>query len=276
MNQLWPEEQQSAAAVEAATAGSIAPPPALFDQAQPNHPRGKIDAITYDSETVGTKRQALVYTPPGFSKDNSYNVLYLLHGIGGDEREWFNNGSPQFILDNLYAEKKLAEVIVVFPNGRAMVNDRAEGDLFAEDKIAAFTTFEDDLLHDLIPYIEANYPVMTKRDNRAIAGLSMGGGQSLNIGLRHLDRFAWIGAFSPAPNTLEPDQLLPNAEEASKTLDLLWISCGDADNLLYVSERTTAYLKEKQVPHLWLEEAGGHDWPVWKNGLYQFAQRIFR
>ncbi|TYP76844.1 alpha/beta hydrolase [Paenibacillus methanolicus] len=282
MNQLWPEEQQPAAAhsseaaVEAAIAGSIAPPATGFDQEQPDTARGKIDAITYDSGTVGTKRQALVYTPPGFSRDKTYNVLYLLHGIGGDEREWFNNGSPQHILDNLYAQKNLAEVIVVFPNGRAMANDRAEGDLFAEDKIAAFTTFEDDLLNDLIPYIEANYPVLTKRDNRAIAGLSMGGGQSLNIGLRHLDRFAWIGAFSPAPNTLEPVELLPNADEASKTLHLLWISCGDADNLLFVSERTTAFLKEKQVPHLWLEEAGGHDWPVWKNGLYQFAQRIFR
>ncbi|MFC4098254.1 alpha/beta hydrolase [Paenibacillus xanthanilyticus] len=282
MNSLWSEEQQptaaqsTEAAIEAASAGNIAPPPAGFDQEQPDLARGKIDAITYPSATVGTTRQALVYTPPGFSNDKSYNVLYLLHGIGGDEREWFHNGSPQLILDNLYAEKKLADVIVVFPNGRAMANDRAEGDLFAEDKIAAFTTFEDDLLLDLIPYIEANYPVLTERDNRAIAGLSMGGGQSLNIGLRHLDRFAWIGAFSPAPNTLEPNQLLPDAEAASKNIHLLWISCGDADNLLFVSERTTAYLKEKQVPHVWLEEAGGHDWPVWKSGLYQFAQWIFR
>nr|WP_246427420.1 alpha/beta hydrolase-fold protein [Paenibacillus phyllosphaerae] len=237
---------------------------------------GAIDVITYDSKTVGTKRHALVYTPPGFSKDNSYPVLYLLHGIGGDEYEWFNHGRPQAILDNLHANKQIAECIVVFPNGRAMVNDRAEGDLFAPDKIAAFTTFEQDLLHDLIPYIETRYPVLTDRENRAIAGLSMGGGQSLNIGLRHLERFAWVGAFSPAPNTLAPAELIPHVDEASERIKLLWLSCGKADDLYYVSERTLAFLVERHVPHLWLEESGGHDWTVWKSGLYQFAQRIFQ
>lgn len=234
-----------------------------------------METITYSSKTVGNERQALVYKPPGYSESKKYNVLYLLHGIGGDELEWFNNGAPHIILDNLYADQKIADMIVVLPNGRAMLNDRAEGDIFAVDKVAAFSTFTNDLLNDLIPFVEAKYSVLTGRENRAIAGLSMGGGQSLNIGLHHLNRFAWIGAFSPAPNTLEPALLLPNPEEASHLLNLLWISCGDVDNLLYVSERTESYLSTNQVPHIWLKETGDHDWNVWKNGLYQFSQRIF-
>jgi len=217
----------------------------------------------------------MVYTPPGYSETKKYNVLYLLHGIGGDELEWFNNGAPQIILDNLYADDKLSDMIVVLPNGRAMLNDRAEGDIFAEDKVAAFSTFTNDLLDDLIPFIEEKYSVLTERENRAIAGLSMGGGQSLNIGLQHLNLFAWIGAFSPAPNTLEPAELIPNPEEASQLLKLLWISCGDADNLMYISERTESYLSANKVPHIWLKDTGNHDWNVWKNGLYQFTQRIF-
>lgn len=253
----------------------VTAPPAGFDQPRANIEHGSMETITYDSKTVGSKRQAMVYKPPGYSESKNYNVLYLLHGIGGDEMEWFNNGSPEIILDNLYAEHKLADMIVVLPNGRAMANDRAEGDIFAADNIAAFTTFTEDLLVDLIPFIEDKYSVFTERENRAIAGLSMGGGQSLNIGLQHLNQFAWVGAFSPAPNTLEPEQLLPNPKEALKQLRLLWISCGDADDLLYVSERTESYLTEHQVPHIWFKESGNHDWNVWKNGLYQFAQRIF-
>ena len=153
-----------------------------------------METVVYASETVGNDRKAMIYTPPGYAEDNVYNVLYLLHGIGGDESEWHRHGDPQTILDNLYADGKLAPMVVVFPNGRAMPNDRAEGDLFAPDKIKAFETFDFDLLSDLIPYIESRYSVSTGRENRAIAGLSMGGA-ILNIGLKHLDRFAWIGAF---------------------------------------------------------------------------------
>ena len=253
----------------------VTAPPVHFDQERANIEHGSMETITYSSKTVGNERQAMVYTPPGYSETKKYNVLYLLHGIGGDELEWFNNGAPQIILDNLYADNKLSDMIVVLPNGRAMLNDRAEGDIFAEDKVAAFSTFTNDLLDDLIPFIEAKYSVLTERENRAIAGLSMGGGQSLNIGLQHLNLFAWVGAFSPAPNTLEPAELIPNPEEASQLLKLLWISCGDADNLMYVSERTESYLSANKVPHIWLKDTGDHDWNVWKNGLYQFAQRIF-
>ncbi|MNW47198.1 alpha/beta hydrolase-fold protein [Paenibacillus sp. FSL R7-0216] len=237
---------------------------------------GSIEVVEYRSTTVGTQRKTRIYTPPGFSRNQTYPVLYLLHGIGGDEHEWFEHGEPHLILDRLYADGKLAPMIVVMPNGRAMPEDRAEGDLFAPEKLEAFERFEWDLLHDLIPFVEATYPVSTGRESRAIAGLSMGGGQSLNIGLSHLDQFAWIGAFSPAPNTKTPEQLAPNPQEAATRMSLLWLSCGDEDNLKYVSDRTHAYFAEQGVPHIWVEEQGGHDWPVWRNGLSEFSQRIFR
>ncbi|HVK46663.1 MAG TPA: alpha/beta hydrolase-fold protein, partial [Pseudobacter sp.] len=126
--------------------------PAGFDVEKSGIPHGKIDTVSYNSKTVGTVRKAIVYTPPGFSTRNKYAVLYLLHGIGGDEKEWLNNGKPQVILDNLYAEGKLAPMIVVMPNGRAMKDDRASGNIMAPDKVQAFATFEQDLLNDLIPF----------------------------------------------------------------------------------------------------------------------------
>ncbi|UOU97809.1 alpha/beta hydrolase-fold protein [Chryseobacterium daecheongense] len=130
--------------------------PQDFDIEKKEIPHGKIDTIQYSSATVGTTRKALVYTPPGFKKGSKYPVLYLLHGIGGDEKEWFRNGTPQIILDNLYAKGKLTPMIVVLPNGRAMKDDRATGDIMAKDKVEAFATFEKDLLNDLIPFIEKN------------------------------------------------------------------------------------------------------------------------
>src|SRR6187549_3103860 len=187
--------------------------PAGFDSVRAGIPHGKIDTITYNSKTVGNSRRALIYTPPGYSKKNKYPVLYLLHGIGGDEKEWLNGGKPQVILDNLYAEGKLVPMIVVMPNGRAMKDDRAGGNVFDSAKVQAFATFEKDLLNDLIPYIEKNFPVVNDRERRAIAGLSMGGGQSLNFGLGNLDQFAWIGDFSSAPNTKPAAQLIPDPEE---------------------------------------------------------------
>ncbi|MEJ5352489.1 MAG: alpha/beta hydrolase-fold protein [Melioribacteraceae bacterium] len=252
-------------------------PPSGYDLYRSNIPHGKIATITYYSTTVGVNRQALIYTPPSYSEDKKYNVLYLLHGIGGDEREWYNNGNPHIILDNLYAEQKLEPMIVVLPNGRAMVNDDATGDIFAPDKVKAFETFEWDLLHDLIPFIDSHYPVLTSRENRAIAGLSMGGGQALNFGLAHLDTFAWVGAFSPAPNTKLPNQLVPNPSFVADHILQLWISCGSNDGLLYISKQTHEYLERYGVPHIYhIVPGAGHDWTVWKHGLYYFSQLIFK
>ena len=250
--------------------------PAGFDMQRSEIPHGKIDTISYPSKTVGTTRRALIYTPPGYSKKIKYPVLYLLHGIGGDEKEWLNGGKPQVILDNLYADGRLAPMIVVMPNGRAMKDDRATGNIMAPDKVQAFATFEKDLLNDLIPYIEKNFPVFNDQPHRAIAGLSMGGGQSLNFGLGNPDRFAWVGGFSSAPNTKKPEELLPDPELVKKNLKLLWISCGDNDGLITISKRTHDYLVEKQVPHIYYIEPGVHDFKVWKNGLYMFSQFLFK
>ncbi|MFC0772018.1 alpha/beta hydrolase-fold protein [Terrimonas alba] len=250
--------------------------PSGFDSLRADIPHGKVDTITYASKTVGTNRRAIIYTPPGFSKKKKYPVLYLLHGIGGDEKEWLNGGKPQVILDNLYAQNKIAPMIVVMPNGRAMKDDRAVGNIFDSVKVKAFATFEQDLLNDLVPHIEKKFPVLKDRESRAIAGLSMGGGQSLNFGLGNLDKFAWVGGFSSAPNTKRPEELVPDPEAAKNKLKLLWISCGDNDGLIRFSQRTHDYLYEKNVPHIYYIEPGVHDFKVWKNGLYMFSQLLFK
>ena len=216
----------------------------------------------------------LVYTPPNYSPTTKYPVLYLLHGIGGDETEWQRFTQPENLLDNLIADGKAAPMILVFPNGRAQKNDRAEGNVFSH--APAFANFEGDLLNDVIPAIEARYSVHADREHRALAGLSMGGGQTLNFGLTHLDRFAWIGAFSAAPNTKPAAELVPDPAAATKQLKLLWLSCGNRDGLIAISQRMHRYLKEHGVPHVWHVDDHAHDPAHWGNNLYHFAQRVFR
>ena len=247
--------------------------PAGFDKVREGIPHGKIETVEYDSKSVGVKRKLLVYTPPGFDKSQKYPVLYLLHGIGGTEREWADNGAPDAILDNLYAERRLAPMIVVMPNGRAQANDRAEGNVFAT--APAFGEFDKDLLGSVIPFVEAQYPVIGDRAHRALAGLSMGGGQSLDFGLAHPDTFGWVGGFSSAPNTIPPAKLVPEPEKL-KDMKLIWISCGDQDGLIGISQGVHSYLKEKSVPHVWHVDSGPHNFAVWKNDLYLFSQLIFR
>lgn len=248
-------------------------PPAGFNKKRDDIPHGKLEMIEYESKTVGTTRKMQVYTPPGYSKDKKYPVLYLLHGIGGDETEWERFATPDVLLDNLIADGKAVPMIIVMPNGRAQKNDRAEGDVFAAGP--AFAVFEQDLLQDVIPAIEARYSVQADREHRALAGLSMGGGQSLNFGLGHLDTFAWVGGFSSAPNTKPPEQLVPDPAAATQKLKLLWLSCGNKDGLIRISQGVHAYLKEKQVPHVWHVDGNAHDATHWRNNLWLFAQRIF-
>ena len=176
-------------------------------------------------------------------------MLYLLHGIGGDENEWPRGGTPDVILDNLYADKKLVPMIVVMPNGRAG-KDVTARDPFPKQG-PAFAAFEEDLLKDLIPFVEKTYSVKADRESRAIAGLSMGGGQSLNFGLNNLDTFAWVGGFSSAPNTRRPADLIKDHAEAAKKLKLLYVACGDKDGLFRISEGVHKMLDEKKVPHVY-------------------------
>lgn len=249
-------------------------PPEGYKTERDGIPRGKLEMIEYESKSVGNTRKMNVYTPPGYSADQKYPVLYLLHGIGGDESEWQRVCGPGVVLDNLIADGKAVPMIVVMPNGRAQKNDRAEGNVFAA--APAFAKFEDDLLKDVIPTIESRYSVQADRDHRALAGLSMGGGQSLNFGLSHLDTFAWIGGFSSAPNTLPPDQLVPDPAEAKGQLKLLWLGCGNKDGLIRVSQGVHAYLKEHDVPHVWHVDGHGHDADEWGKNLYLFTQKLFK
>jgi enterochelin esterase-like enzyme len=256
-------------------------PPEGFDKPREGIDRGKLERVDYDSKTVGVKRWMQVYTPPGYSKEKKYPVLYLLHGIGGNEREeWARGGVPHVILDNLIAEKKIEPLILVLPNGNATTNTAGGGAGGSGGRAAGFggwgKPFENDLIKDIIPFIEANYSVKADRESRALAGLSMGGGQSLNIGLGNLDTFAWIGGFSSAPNTNPPEQLVPDPDKATKQLKLLYLSCGNKDGLIRISQGVHAYLKEKNVPHIWHVDDHAHDFQHWKKGLYNFAQLVFK
>ncbi|ARA93870.1 enterochelin esterase [Rhodothermaceae bacterium RA] len=248
-------------------------PPAGIDVKREGIPHGRLEMIEYDSRTVGTTRRMQVYTPPGYTTDEKYPVLYLLHGIGGDETEWQRFASPDILLDNLIADGKAVPMIIVMPNGRAQKNDRAEGDVFAS--APAFANFERDLLDDVILTIESRYSTYNDREHRALAGLSMGGGQSLNFGLTHLDTFAWIGAFSAAPNTKPPAELVPDPAATTEQLELLFLSCGNQDGLIHISQGMHAYLKEHDVPHVWHVDEHGHDATHWRNSLYHFAQMLF-
>lgn len=241
---------------------------------RPGIARGQLEMIGYDSKTVGTRRAMQVYTPPGYSREKRYPVLYLLHGIGGDETEWQRFATPNVLLDNLIADGKAAPMIVVMPNGRAQVNDRAEGDVYAGS--AAFANFERDLLDDVIPAIESRYSASPSREQRALAGLSMGGGQTLNFGLAHLDRFAWLGAFSSAPNTKAPAELVPSPAAVIEQLKLFYLSCGNKDGLFGISQGLHVFLKAHSVPHLWNVDGHAHDPTHWRNNLYHFVQRLFR
>ena len=257
-------------------------PPDGFDKAREGIEHGKLERVDYESKTVGVKRWMQVYTPPGYSTEKKYPVLYLLHGIGGNEREeWAKGGVPHVILDNLIAEKKVEPMILVLPNGNATTNTAGGG--FGGGgggRAGGFggwgKPFEDDLIKDIIPFIESHYSVKADRESRALAGLSMGGGQSLNIGLANLDTFAWVGGFSSAPNTKPAAELVPDPEKAKEKLKLLYISCGNKDGLIRISQGVHSYLKEKNVPHTWHVDEHAHDFQHWKKGLYNFSQLIFK
>jgi xylan 1,4-beta-xylosidase len=253
---------------------AFAEPPPGFDVERQDVPHGQLEMVTYESKSVGATRRMQVYTPPGYTTAREYPVLYLLHGIGGDETEWQRFATPNVLLDNLIADGRAEPMIIVMPNGRAQKNDRAEGDVFAA--APAFAAFERDLLDDVIPAIESRYSAEADREHRAIAGLSMGGGQSLNFGLTHLDTFAWVGGFSSAPNTRPPSELVPDPAEARDRLRLLWVSGGTRDGLFGISQGFHAYLKASGVPHVWHADGNGHDPTHWKNSLYHFLQLVFR
>jgi enterochelin esterase-like enzyme len=252
--------------------------PVGFNKPSTNGMGGRIEVFEYASKVTGVKRKAVVYLPPHYSSDRIYPVLYLLHGIAGNEWEWSAYIHADAIIDNLIADGKAVPMIVVMPNGRALVDDRvpAPDKTYSAENAGGFARSERDLLDCLIPAIQAKYSASTNREDRALAGLSMGGGQSLNFGLTHLDTFAWVGGFSSAPNTKPPAELVPDPAAASKQLKLLYVSCGNKDGLISISQGVHVYLKEQNVPHIWNVDDHGHNADTWGSNLYHFAQRLFQ
>jgi enterochelin esterase-like enzyme len=251
-------------------------PPADYRNLPATGLRGRLEVFEYESAVTGTRRKAQVYLPPGHSPEKQYPVLYLLHGIGGNEHEWTGYVKAHAILDNLIAGGRAVPMIVVLPNGRAMVDDRPPANPFNPENVKAFADFERDLLGSLLPAVQAKYSTLTDREHRALAGLSMGGGQALNFGLGHLDTFAWLGAFSSAPNTKPPAELLPSPDVARAQLKLLYLSCGNKDGLINFSQAVHLYAKEHDLPHVWNVDDHAHDGETWGGNLYHFTQRIFR
>jgi enterochelin esterase-like enzyme len=263
--------------------------PAGFDVARENIPRGTVETIGYESKSAGTKRTLVVHLPPGYSKANTYPVFYLLHGAGGNETSWQMQGKADVILDNLYADRKLTPMIVVMPNGIPQVAPVASPEAGAPQAAApagrgrgrgnfqaSNALFEADLLKDIIPFIDSRYSTKADREHRAVAGLSLGGGQSFTIGLRNLNTFAWVGGFSSAIIGVQPADLAANPENLRRQLKLLWVSCGSEDTLLGASQTLHQALKAGNVPHIWHVEPGAHVWPVWKNDLYLLSQLLFK
>lgn len=229
-------------------------------------PRGAVHLHRYDSKTLGVTRGLNVYTPPDYFQDQieSYPVLYLLHGAGDNERGWSTIGRAGVILDNLIAEGKAAPMIVVMPDGHA---PQREG-------IA--NAFREDLLNDIIPYVETYYRVKTGPEGRALAGLSMGGFQTLDIGVARQDLFGWIGVFSGGVREGYDKTHGAFLESANDNLRLFWIGIGKTDFLLERNENLLKLLREKKVEHTFRLSEGGHTWKNWRSYLHEFAQLLFK
>lgn len=239
----------------------------------PGVPRGTVHLHDYDSKSLGRARRLRVYTPAVYEKSKTWRfpVLYLLHGSGDNEATWTELGRANVILDNLIAQKKALPMIVVMTDGHAVAGSTPEA------RAQNTAAFERDLLEDVMPLVESQYRIRRDREYRAISGLSMGGNQTLTIGLNHRDLFAWVGGMSSAmrepEKQLAPFWAMPNAPQTP--LRLFWFSIGKDDFLLKENQKLDAMLTERKVPHEYTETAGNHSWPVWRRYLTTLAPRLF-
>ena len=239
---------------------------------------GAVTAHWYDSTATSSRRRVHVYTPPGYAESATrrFPVLYLLHGSGDNDSHWTVLGRANVIADNLIADRKAEPMIIVMPDGHAYRPKPDEPRDAA--RATALARFEQDLLREVTPLVERLYRTRPGRDDRAITGLSMGGGQSLNVGLKHTDRFAWIGAFSSA--TMGVDTLVQtlsnNATGFNSASRLLWIRIGRDDFLLEQNRTLIGALKTAGLRHEYLETDGAHMWGVWRLYLAEFLPRLFR
>jgi enterochelin esterase-like enzyme len=238
-------------------------------------PHGAIEINWQKSQLLGDTQWIWIYTPPGYEKEGTrkYPVLYLFHGSNDIAGGWTLAGNANFIVDNLIAEKKAVPMIVVMPYGHAVPFGSPR-----EAQAKNTAVFEEYLLRDVMPVVESKYRTAAGRENRAIAGLSMGGGQSLQIGFRHLNLFSAIGAFSAAvPNDFETRFAgeLNDGEETSSKLKLLWIGCGRQDSLFGRSEKLADLLQARHIRHTFRATEGAHTYTIWRQYLAEFVPLLF-
>ncbi len=245
-------------------------------------PRGEVHHHFYKSEVVGDDRGFFVYTPPGYDPrgKQSYPVLYLLHGFSDDANAWTAVGRANVILDNLIAQGKAKPMIAVMPLGYGAPEVLAPNSGVFHDRALTernFDKFREALLKEVIPRVEGEYLVAKDRNARAIAGLSMGGAESLLTGLNTLNQFAWIGAFSSGGITEEFDKEFPALDaKAAQQPRLLWIACGTDDRLIEINRKFRAWLASKKIQHVDIETPGAHTWLVWRRNLTEFSSLLFR
>jgi len=245
-------------------------------------PHGTLHRHFYRSGVVRDDRDYYVYTPPGYDANTAtrYPVLYLLHGFSDEANGWTAVGRAHVILDNLIAQGKAKPMLVVMPLGYGapeIVKAGFRGFSDAGLRQRNFDRFRDALLGEVIPQVEKSYRVAADRGSRAIAGLSMGGAESLYTGLNALDRFAWVGAFSSGGLRDEFDADFPGLDaKANDKLRLLWIACGTEDRMIEVNRKVRAWLTSKGVKHEAVETPGAHTWMVWRRNLAEFASRLFK
>jgi enterochelin esterase-like enzyme len=243
-------------------------------------PHGAVTQTWYVSKATGKRRSVHIYTPPGYAKNpgEKYPVVYLMHGSGDDDRHWSQLGQANVIADNLIAEKKCVPMVIVMPDGHpagtaypaATPEERRLHS--AENR----RLFGDDLLGSVLPLVESEYRVKTDRESRTIVGLSMGAGQSLDVGLKNLDRFAYVGAFSggmAGPDIMS--KLSADPAAANKQLRLLWIGIGKDDRGVDSNRTLTAELNRLGIKHEYHETEGAHSWMVWRGYLAEFLPRLF-
>ena len=245
-------------------------------------PHGELHHHFYKSGIVGDHRDYYVYTPPGYDPrgKQTYPVLYLLHGYSDDASGWSAVGRANFILDNLIATGKAKAMLIVMPLGYGEPNIlEPNSGAFRDRSITDrnFNKFREALTTEVMPLVESEYRVDKGRTARAIAGLSMGGAESLLTGLNTLDKFAWIGAFSSGGFTPEFEKEFPNLDAKSNSqIKLLWIACGTEDRLIEINRQFRLWLDSNNITHADIETSGMHTWMVWRRNLTDFAQLLFR
>lgn len=250
-------------------------------------PHGEMRSRSYFSKTLGAWRNINIYTPPGYDKKikNSYPVLYIQHGGGEDERGWAIQGKANIILDNLIAAGRAVPMIVVIPDGNTQKPGVRAGGYNDE----AMAVFKEEYFENIIPFIESNYRVKPGAANRAISGLSMGGGQAFYTGLRNIDKFAYVGVFStglfggiarPDASPFDPESVIPgiltNSQLFNSKLKVFFITVGEQDPRIEHTKKLIETFKSKGLKVEFASYPGGHEWQVWRKSLHDFAQRIFR